>query len=97
MAMRMKHWIQWALALVGVAVGTGVVRAAALDLPILREPAWIELSGDGGTNQLHVLEQSGDLQQWSESAGCTMRPGDSLGLDRKRLMASPTSGFAPVD
>lgn len=68
MAMRMKHWIQWALALVGVAVGTGVVRAAALDLPILREPAWIELSGDGGTNQLHVLEQSGDLQQWSESA-----------------------------
>jgi hypothetical protein len=68
MAMHMKSSIQWLRALLGLMAGITTGLTAVLDLPRLREPAAIELSGDGGSNQLHVLEQSIDLQRWSEAA-----------------------------
>jgi hypothetical protein len=53
----------WAVCLMAV-----WLPAAVLDLPVRRTDGWITFRGDGATNQVHTLERSANLTDWSTAA-----------------------------
>ena len=53
----------WAVCLMAV-----WLPAAVLDLPVRRTDGWITFRGDGATNQVHTLERSTNLTDWSTAA-----------------------------
>lgn len=53
----------WAVCLMAV-----WLPAAVLDLPVRRTDGWITFRGDGATNQVHTLERSPNLTDWSTAA-----------------------------